>query len=200
MKISQYITYQVQLIKCNMKSMNSCKLSTNYGLFLIERKHVFSRKDLASLTFVHSSRYISSGSSQTDVQHQGTGHQCATVGWRQESKAGKHYKTNLTVRAKSDTIDRFAFQFHEWEFSLTVGTCIYINVKAHHISKNNLEFNDTNRNLTKSNEHHEENLDPTPIEYSKQHAFSWGSKHIPMDEFPAKLFLGILLKHKMVHV
>lgn len=77
---------------------------------------------------------------------------------------------------------------------------IYINVKAHHISKNNLEFNDTNRNLTKSNEHHEENLDPTPIEYSKQHAFPWGSKHIPMDEFPAKLFLGILLKHKMVHV
>lgn len=105
--------FQVQLIKCNMKSMNSCKLSTNYGLFLIERKHVLSRGDLASLTFVHSSRYISSGSSQTDIQHQGTGHQCATVGWRQESKAGKHYKTNLTVRAKSDTIDRFAFQFHE---------------------------------------------------------------------------------------
>lgn len=44
---------------------------------------------------------------------------------------------------------------------------IYINVKVYYIFKNNLEFNDINRNFIKSNEYYEENLDFIFIEYSK---------------------------------
>lgn len=89
--------------------MNFCKFLINYGFFFIERKYVFSRKDLVSFIFVYFSRYIFSGSFQIDVQDQGIGYQCVTVGWRQEFKVGKYYKINFIVRVKFDIIDRFVF-------------------------------------------------------------------------------------------
>lgn len=69
----------MQLIKYNIKSINSYKLSTNYNLFLIEKKHILNKKNLTNLTFIHSNKYISNENSQTNVQHQNTNHQYATI-------------------------------------------------------------------------------------------------------------------------
>lgn len=53
-----------------------------------------------ALTFIHASRYIACRSPQQDPEHNCTGHQGPSVGWRKTSKAGKDW--NHENKAKQD--------------------------------------------------------------------------------------------------
>lgn len=45
--------------------------------------------------------------------------------------------------------------------------------------------------FTKGDNNHAEHLSSRAKKYSKQHALPWWSKHVTMNQFPAKVFLNI---------